>query len=130
MLGGIPCQKAAIRKWASLNGVHIARWFLDSISGTTDLENRPQLQELIAAANGIRMIIVERLDRVACDLMVQESIILDFKRNGFELVSTAEPDLCSADPSRILMRQVMEAFAQYERANDRCQDSSSQAEET
>jgi DNA invertase Pin-like site-specific DNA recombinase len=116
MLGGIPCQKAAIRKWASLNGVHIARWFVDSISGTTDLENRPQLQELIAAANGIRMIIVERLDRVACDLMVQESIILDFKRNGFELVSTAEPDLCSADPSRILMRQVMEAFAQYERA--------------
>ena len=85
--------KRAIRKWASLNGVHIARWFLDSISGTTDLENRPQLQELIAAANGIRMIIVERLDRVACDLMVQESIILDFKRNGFELVSTAEPDL-------------------------------------
>jgi DNA invertase Pin-like site-specific DNA recombinase len=48
--------------------------------------------------------------------MIQESIIADMRRNGFEIVSVAEPDLCSDDPSRTLMRQILGAFAQYERA--------------
>jgi hypothetical protein len=32
--------------------------------------------------------------------MVQEAIIKDLKKQGFELISVAEPDLCSDDPSR------------------------------
>jgi hypothetical protein len=47
--------------------------------------------------------------------MVQESIIADMRRNGFELVSVQEPDLCSDDPTRVLMRQMMGAFHQYEK---------------
>jgi DNA invertase Pin-like site-specific DNA recombinase len=58
---------------------------------------------------------VERLDRVARDLMVQESIIADFQRKGLTIVSVNEPDLCSDDPSRILMRQMLGAFFQYEK---------------
>ena len=46
-------------------------------------------------------------DRLARDLLIQESIIADLKRNGFEVISVAEPDLCSDDPSRVLMRQVL-----------------------
>jgi hypothetical protein len=57
-------------------------------------------------SNGTRTVVVERLDRVARDLMVQESILADFKRKGLEVVSVAEPDLCSHDPSRVLMRQM------------------------
>jgi DNA invertase Pin-like site-specific DNA recombinase len=48
--------------------------------------------------------------------MIQESIIADMKRNGFEIVSVTEPDMCSDDPSRTLMRQILGAFAHYERA--------------
>jgi DNA invertase Pin-like site-specific DNA recombinase len=44
-------------------------------------------------ANGVRTVIIEKLDRLACDLMVQETIIADLRKNGFELVSAAEPDL-------------------------------------
>jgi DNA invertase Pin-like site-specific DNA recombinase len=47
--------------------------------------------------------------------MIQESILHDLKRNGFDLVSVAEPDLCSDDPPRKLMRKVMGAFHEYEK---------------
>jgi DNA invertase Pin-like site-specific DNA recombinase len=44
-------------------------------------------------ANGVKTVIVERLDRLARDLRLQETIIADLRKNGFELVSAAEPDL-------------------------------------
>ena len=89
------------------------------MSGTTEWENRPAFAEMMAAmlSDGTRAVLVERLDRVARDLMVQESIISDFKRKGLEVISVNEPDLCSDDPSRVLMRQMMGAFFQYEKSS-------------
>lgn len=66
-------------------------------------------------SNGIRLVLIEKLDRLARDLMIQESIIADMQRNGFEIISVTEPDLCSDDPTRVLLRQMMGAFAEYER---------------
>jgi DNA invertase Pin-like site-specific DNA recombinase len=113
---GIPRQKAAIRKWAAANGVRVVQWFEDSVSGKKDLDNRPALQELMAAlhGNGTKLVLVEKLDRLARDLMIQESIVADLQRNGFELISAVEPDLCSDDPTRKLMRQILGAFSEYE----------------
>ena len=67
---GIARQEAAISKWAAANNVRIARWFRDSVSGTNDLENRPALQELMAAlhGNGTKRVLIEKLDRLARDL--------------------------------------------------------------
>jgi DNA invertase Pin-like site-specific DNA recombinase len=62
------------------------------------------------------MVVIERLDRLARDLMVQETIVADLRKNGFELVSVAEPDLMANDPTRILVRQMMGAVAQYEKS--------------
>jgi DNA invertase Pin-like site-specific DNA recombinase len=61
-------------------------------------------------------VVIEKLDRLARDLMVQETIIADLRKNGFELVSVAEPDLMANDPTRILVRQMMGAVAQYEKS--------------
>lgn len=116
---GFPRQLAAIRKYASANATRIVRVFREEgVSGTRDLENRPALQDLLVAlhSNGTKLVLVEKLDRLARDLMIQESIIADMKRHGFEIISVSEPDLCSDDPSRTLMRQILGAFAQYERA--------------
>jgi DNA invertase Pin-like site-specific DNA recombinase len=113
---GLVRQRQAIKKWAQANDVYIAKWFEDSVRGTKDLEDRPALQSLILHANGVKLIVFERLDRLARDLMIQESILADFKRNGFEVISTCEPDLCSEDPTRVLVRQILGAFSQYERA--------------
>jgi DNA invertase Pin-like site-specific DNA recombinase len=50
--------------------------------------------------------------------MVQEYIIADLQRKGITLLSAApgEENLCSADPGRKLVRQMMDAFAEYEKA--------------
>ncbi len=116
---GFPRQKAAIKAYADTHGIRITKWFQEEgVSGTKELDDRPALQELMVAlhSNGVRVVLIEKLDRLARDLMVQETIIGDLRRNGFELISVAEPDLCSDDPSRKLVRQVFGAIAEYERA--------------
>jgi DNA invertase Pin-like site-specific DNA recombinase len=115
---GLIRQRTAIIKYAESHDLTIKQFFEDKLTGKTDMENRPQLQEMLSAllANGVKTVIVERLDRLARDLMVQEKIIGDFQQKKFELVSTEEPDLCSKDPSRVFMRQVLGAVAQFERA--------------
>jgi DNA invertase Pin-like site-specific DNA recombinase len=116
---GFPRQKAAIKAYAEAHGIKITRWFEErGVSGTKDLANRPALQELMLAlmSNGTRVVLIEKLDRIARDLMVQETIIGDMRKQGFELISVAEPDLCSDDPSRKLVRQVFGAIAEYDRS--------------
>src|SRR5207249_5275291 len=58
---------------------------------------------------------IEKLDRLARDVVVQETIIADMQRKRFEIRSVTEPDLCSDDPTRTLLRQMMGEFAEYER---------------
>lgn len=116
---GFDRQQLAIQRYAKANDIRIARWFREEgVSGTKDLENRPALSELIATLHGdsTKLVLIVRLDRLARDLMIQESIIGDFERKEFKLISVAEPDLCSNEPVRRLMRQMMGAFAEYERS--------------
>jgi DNA invertase Pin-like site-specific DNA recombinase len=116
---GFTRQLEACKKYASAHDFKIVKVFREEgVSGAKDLENRPALQELMLAlyGNGTSTVIIERLDRLARDLMVQETILGDFRKRGFELLSTAEPDLCSDDPSRKLMRQIMGAIAEYDKA--------------
>jgi len=116
---GFPRQLQAVQVYAKANKLQIAQVYREEgVSGKNDLEHRPALQQLVEAlhSDGIQLVLVEKLDRLARDLMVQESIIADFQRSGFEIRSVAEPDLCSDDPSRTLIRQVLGAFSQYERA--------------
>jgi DNA invertase Pin-like site-specific DNA recombinase len=116
---GFPRQRAAINSYALAHGITIIRWFEErGISGSRDLDNRPALRDLMIAlhSNGTKTVLIEKLDRLARDLMVQETIIGDLRKNGFELLSVAEPDLCSDDPSRKLVRQVFGAISEYERS--------------
>ena len=116
---GFPRQLAAIRDYAQHQGLKIMHVFREEgISGTTDLEDRPALLELLEAlaANGTRLVLIEKLDRLARDLMVQETIIADIRKRGFELISVTETDLLQNDPARIMMRQIFGAIGQYEKA--------------
>jgi DNA invertase Pin-like site-specific DNA recombinase len=116
---GFDRQILAIRKYATANGIKIVKVFREEgVCGANDLENRPALTELYAglATDGVNMVLVENLQRLARDLMVQESLIASFKRKGFELVSVTEPDILEEEPSRVLMRHIFGAINQYEKA--------------
>ena len=116
---GFARQRAAIQGYAKAQGVKIVQWFEEKgVSGTKDAVDRPAFQQMLVAllSNGVRTVIIEKLDRLARDLMVQETILGDMRKRGFALISVAEPDLCSDDPSRKLMRQIMGAIAEYDKA--------------
>ena len=115
---GFTRQREAIEKWAAVNGVEIVRWFEEKgVSGT--LLDRPALSEMMVAlmSNGVRLVLIEKLDRLARDQMVQETIIQSLLKQGFEIQSAApgEADLCGSDPGRKLMRTIMGAIAEYDK---------------
>jgi DNA invertase Pin-like site-specific DNA recombinase len=116
---GFTRQLDTIKRYSQANGMRIAKVFREEgVGGATDLEDRPALMELMEAlaADGTKLVLIEKLDRIARDLMLQETIIGDLRKRGFDILSVMEPDLLQNDPTRILMRQVFGAIAQYEKA--------------
>ncbi len=116
---GFTRQRAAIKAYAAAHGFKVVREFREEgVSGTVETMDRAGWAEMLTAlhSNGVRTIIVEKLDRVARDLMVQEAAIADLQKHGFTLVSVAEPDLMATDPTRVLMRQLLGAVAQYDKS--------------
>lgn len=115
---GFERQERAIRAYAKAHRINIVNVFKElGVSGSKDIANRPAFVAMMEAlhGDGVKLVLVESLGRLARDLMVQESILHDLKRHGFNLVSVTEPDLCNDDPSRKLMRQIMGAFHEYEK---------------
>lgn len=115
---GFVRQKQAIDQYAKTNQLEIVDYFYENHTGTE--QHRPELAKLMLSleqnGHGIDTVIVERLDRLARDLMIQEAIIKDFTKNDFVLISTIEgKDLSKDDPTRKLIRQVMGAFAEYDK---------------
>ena len=115
---GFHRQFIAIRQYCAAHQLHIVGIFKErGICGATELDNRPALSELFNAleTDGVKAVVIEKLDRLARDLMVQETIVADMQKSGYVLHSSCEPDLCSIDPSRVLVRQIFGAIAQYEK---------------
>lgn len=111
-------QLLACQEYARAHELEIVEVFHeDGVSGTRELTDRPALGMLLAALeeNGIKTILIEKIDRLARDLMVSETIIADMRKRGYTLISTAEPDLCSNEPSRVLIRQIFGAIAQWDK---------------
>lgn len=117
---GFGRQKDAIQAYARSVGFEIVEFVEErGVSGTTEGADRQAWADLIAriALEGsTTTILVERLDRIARDLLVQEHIIADLRKRGITLISAAEPDLCHDDPSRKLLRQIMGAIAEYDKS--------------
>lgn len=116
---GFDRQLDAIQGYARNQGYEIIQIFRDEgISGTA--EERPALAKLMVSlaenGNGTETVIIERMDRLARDLMVQEIIVNDLQKRGFNLISSYEgDDLINGDPTRTLIRQVLGAISQYEK---------------
>jgi len=79
---GFPRQLKAIREYAAAHNIQIVRlWRDEGVSGTKELEDRPAFVEMMTAlhSNGVKLVLVEKLDRLARDLMIQETIIGDLR---------------------------------------------------
>ncbi len=114
---GLDIQKEAIEKYAQDQDIG-SILFYEEKGQSGAVEDRPALAELRADIEDgqIDTVIILRLDRLARDLLLQETIISDFQKHGAIIYSIKEPDLCSSDPSRVMVRQIMGAVNQYEAA--------------
>ncbi|GAJ14878.1 unnamed protein product, partial [marine sediment metagenome] len=112
---GLAAQRAAILAYAKAQGYRVVASYSDKgFSGATLA--RPGLQELLSAeASNFSVILVAKMDRIARDLMAQLWLEKECLRCGHELVSAGEP-FRGQDPASVLFRQIIGAFAQFEKA--------------
>ena len=118
---GLRRQREAIRRFAAANGFEMVEEFIDAgVSGTKDLAARPGLAALLdrVESNGVKVVVVERADRLARDLMVNEVIVDQLSRAGARVLTADGADLTNADgdPTRTLIRQVLGAVAQFDKS--------------
>jgi DNA invertase Pin-like site-specific DNA recombinase len=118
---GFPRQRAAIAAFAKGAKLELLEEFRDEgVSGTTELEGRPGLAALLdrIESNGVKVVVIERADRLARDLMVSEVILAQFAAAGAKVLTADGADLSSAadDPTRTLIRQVLAAVAQFDKS--------------
>jgi DNA invertase Pin-like site-specific DNA recombinase len=118
---GLRRQRDAIQRFATANGFQVVEEFCDAgVSGTKDLAARPGLAALLdrVESDGVKVVLVERADRLARDLMVNEVIVDQLSRAGTRVLTADGADLSSADndPTRTLIRQVLAAVAQFEKS--------------
>jgi DNA invertase Pin-like site-specific DNA recombinase len=119
---GFPRQRDTIARYVRTHGVDVVGEYRDEgVSGTRDLDDREGLGELIERirANGVRLVLVERADRLARDLLVSEVLLAQFRDLGVRVVAAdSGTDLTAADedPTRVLIRQVLGAVAQFEKS--------------
>ena len=59
---------------------------------------------------------VYRLDRLARDLLLQETVHARLEAGGAAVMSVSEPAVEGDDATRVLVRQLLGGIAQYERA--------------
>src|SRR5262245_44820986 len=107
--GGFPRQRETVARYAKAVGVELLEEFRDAgVSGTKEFEERDGLSDLIARvrANGVRLVLVERADRLARDLMVSEVILGEFRKLGVKVIAAdSGTDLTAedGDPTRVLI---------------------------
>lgn len=114
-------QRAAIAAFAKAAGYEIVAEFYDAaVSGTDPIESRPGFAAMLQriAGNGVRTILVESPDRFARDLIVQLAGHDFLKKLGVTLIPTTAPDFFTEDtPTAVLVRQVLGAIAQFDKAS-------------
>lgn len=121
--GGFDRQKEKCFAFCESKGWQSIRTFQEKESGSVESTNRPKLAEAISLCGepsySVKIIVVERADRIARDLIVSELFFRECKEKGI-LVYAADSgeELVNAnsDPTRTLIRQVLGALAEWDKA--------------
>ena len=112
---GPEAQRAAIAAWATRSGVEVTAWCEDlGVSGAAPLDKRPGLNNALDLLTAGDVLVVAKRDRLSRDTMANAMIERLVQRAGARVQSsdgTGNEDT----PEGMLMRRMVEAFAEYER---------------
>jgi DNA invertase Pin-like site-specific DNA recombinase len=120
-------QRESISAFCAGKAQLIGEFFEAGVSGTVEGMDRPKFSEMIEAIENRRLngeeingIVVERLDRIARDLMVQEMLLSECRKRAISVYSADSDwsDIASdaGDPTRKLIRQVLGAVAEFDKS--------------
>jgi len=113
---GLKAQEAAIRSAASRLRLDLIRVFIDGgMSGKLAIEHRPVLLEAVGALRRGDMLLVAKRDRLGRDVIAVAMIERLIAKRGARVVSAAGEGTENDDPSAMLMRRLIDSFAEYER---------------
>jgi DNA invertase Pin-like site-specific DNA recombinase len=118
---GPVAQRDALARWCKANGAELVAVFEDiGVSGGAALDKRPGLLAAVDALeeHGAGVLLTAKRDRLARDVMNAGMIERLAERVGARTRSAAgegtEGD--AADPAAMMLRGIVDVFAQYERA--------------
>lgn len=112
---GFARQRKAIESHAAGHNLTITNWYQDTQTGKDEWQDRPGWVSMLAGMATTRTIVVEKFDRVARAVLVQELILADLAKKDVRIVSTNGDDTDDQSPERQLFRVILAGFAQYER---------------
>lgn len=119
---GLDVQREMIEQYAAEHDLELVTIMYDNgISGTLGLDKREGLATLVMSCGRGVTVIIPRLDRLARDVLVQESALREMWQKGAEVVSCepGESDLLRPDsveePTRKFIRVTLAAAKQLER---------------
>lgn len=121
---GFPRQRDAVEKWSKSAKCRIVREFVEEgISGASELSDRPALSDLITAIlqSDVRVVVVEKADRLARDLIVSEVLLRQFHEIGVQVIEAeGGTDLTAGNdgnPTGKLIRQILAAVAEFDKTS-------------
>jgi len=110
-------QRDALERWCAAQGATLVSVHEDlGVSGGAPLDERPALIAALAELEqlGAGLLLVAKRDRLARDAFAAGVIHREVEARGAAIVS-ADGMGNGVDPADVLMRQMLDAFAQYER---------------
>lgn len=113
---GLEAQQASITTAVGRLGLELAAVFTDAgTSGSLGIADRPVLLDAVAALRRGDVLIVAKRDRLGRDVIGVAMIERLIVKKGARLVSAAGEGTDTDDPSAVLMRRMIDSFAEYER---------------
>lgn len=115
---GPDAQRAAIAAWCDREGVELIDVHVDhGVSGGAPLDKRPGLMAAVGALSetDATVLVVAKRDRLARDTMAAAMVERMAERAGATIAS-ADGTGNGDSPEAMLMRRMVDAFAEYERA--------------
>lgn len=97
------------------NGSQVLEYADEGFSGALEMEKRPALLAALGILSKDDVLLVAKRDRIGRDPIVNAMIERAVERKKARLISASGDVKDGNDPSAILMRRMVDAFAEYER---------------
>jgi len=120
---GFERQKDAVANFCTKHLLPLDRVFCEEgVTGTMEGMSRPAFCQMIEyiESHDLGGFVVERLDRLARDLMVQEIMLAECRKRGIQVFCADQAEAINmasndGDPTRKLFRQILGALAEWEK---------------